>query len=245
MVANWKTVPNLPPNLTSLGNTFNAVFPRRDHSSDGAWGDAAHKLSPSGHNLDDTPGSKPETEDSDNIPELRAIDVDSDLNGGDDYMAAVINRIVNSPDRNRLYYIIFQRRICGTWTGWQWVPYNGSNAHDKHAHFSGDPNSDSNGSAWESITKFGDDMDQQVRNYLRDGKRDAFPGTAETHQQGERRLYIEDFADDVARARASAVETKLRAEIDSLKKTVASLGTPTKTATPAEIVDELLRRIPR
>ena len=159
MVSRWETVPNLPPNLESLGNAFQKVFPNRDQASDGAWGDAAHKLSPSGHNLDDTPGSLSETNDPDNIPELRAIDVDSDLRKSGVTMQMVCDKIIATPaDRNRLYYIIYNRRIAGTHTGWKWVAYTGSSPHTEHAHFSGDPGADENGNRWVSIEEIGDDM---------------------------------------------------------------------------------------
>lgn len=181
MVSRWETVPNLPPNLESLGNTIQSVFPNRDQASDGAWGDAAHKLSPSGHNLDDTPGSLSETDDPDRIPELRAIDVDSDLRHSRLTMTDVVEAIRTSSDRNRLYYIIYRGRICGTWTGWAWTAYSGSNGHYEHAHFSGEPGSDENGSVWKSVTNLGDDMnlddkiggntgyaDRTVRDVLQD-----------------------------------------------------------------------------
>lgn len=158
MVSRWETVPNLPPNLESLGNTIQSVFPNRDQTSDGAWGDAAHKLSPSGHNLDDTPGSLSETDDADYLPELRAIDVDSDLRHPRITMTDVVEAIRKSGERNRLYYIIYRGRICGTWTGWEWVTYTGSNGHYEHAHFSGWPVSDEDSRVWQSIKNLGDDM---------------------------------------------------------------------------------------
>jgi hypothetical protein len=158
MALNWNSVPNLPPNLRALGMSFNALCPNRDSASDGAWGDPDHKLSPSGHNLDDTPGSLPESEDSDWKPELRAIDVDNDLRKPGVNMQALCDAIARSSDRNRLSYIIYNGRIIGQFNGWaKWTSYSGDNPHDKHAHFSGDPDYDETGTPFTSITQFGDD----------------------------------------------------------------------------------------
>lgn len=152
----WDKVPNLPPNLKAFGNSFNRRFPGRDGGSDGAWGDDDHKLSPSGHNLDDTVGSRPESEDSDSKPELRAIDVDADLRESGVTMQAVADAIIADPDvQRRMSYVIFNRRIAGAGTKWKWVAYNGDNDHTHHLHGSGKADADENGAPFSVIENFG------------------------------------------------------------------------------------------
>ncbi len=156
MPLNWNNVPQLTRALKQLGTDFNTRFPRRDSASDGAWGDAAHKLSPSGHNPDDTSGSLSESEDTDWVPEVRAIDVDSDLNDPAATMQKVIDAIIATPaDRNRLSYVIYNYRICGDFNGWVWAAYRGDNPHDHHAHFSGKPSQDDNNAPFTSVRQFG------------------------------------------------------------------------------------------
>jgi len=155
MALNWNTVPQLTPALKRLGTDFNTRFPRRDSASDGAWGDAAHKLSPSGHNPDDTAGSLSESEDADSLPEIRAIDVDADLGEPGVTMQQLVDRIVATPaDRARLSYVIFNYRICGDFNGWTWKAYRGDNPHDKHAHFSGKPSKDADNAPFTSVRDF-------------------------------------------------------------------------------------------
>lgn len=67
----------------------------------------------------------------------------------------------------------------------------------------------------------GDDVDAELRSYLRDGNRAAFPGTSETHQGGERRLWLEDFAEDIASQRASEAAEPLKREIAQLRQELA------------------------
>lgn len=110
-------------------------------------GDAAHKLSPSGHNEDDTPGSRPEREDADNIPEHRAIDA---MHGASFTPAEgdrVTHALVTDPaNRARLIYVIHRRTIWRA-PGWAADTYGGD-PHDDHVHASGHPNDDDNTAAW-------------------------------------------------------------------------------------------------
>lgn len=140
--------PILTPALSRLRADFDAIAPGRDHSSDGWIGDYAHQQGTSGHNPDDTAGSKSEYSDSDNIPEVRALDVDVDLNNGLT-METCVQHILKSPnDLKRLKYIIYNRRIWTKSSGWRQAPYSGPNPHDHHAHYSGDPAYDNDTSPW-------------------------------------------------------------------------------------------------
>jgi hypothetical protein len=110
---------------------------KRDTESDGSIGDVAHQSSRSGHNPDDTPGSLPEWDgDPDNTPEVRAIDVDSDLNIPGTNMQALVNHIVAKRPWT-LRYVIYNRKIAEAANDWKWRDYGGSDPHTGHAHFSG------------------------------------------------------------------------------------------------------------
>lgn len=140
--------------LGRLKSDFNTTFPNKDKSSDGTIGDTAHQAETSGHNPDDTSGSKSESTDADNIAEVRAIDVDNDLHATAN-MQDVINRMLQTPnDLKRLTYIIYNHQIWRKKNGWKKETYNGSSPHTEHAHFSGDPAFDEDSSAWTSVTSF-------------------------------------------------------------------------------------------
>lgn len=112
-------------------------------------GDAAHKRSPSGHNEDDTPGSKPEQEDPDSKPEHRAIDVMI----GKAFTVAeawdLVSALVTVPaNRARLLYVIFMRKIWRAKNGWREENYTGSDPHTNHPHVSGTWQDDENTAPW-------------------------------------------------------------------------------------------------
>jgi hypothetical protein len=132
-MADWILVPC----LVSLRSEFNALAPGRDKSSDGSIGDAAHAGSSSDHNPDET-GSTP-YEDADNINEVHAIDVDSDLRKSGWTMQRCVDIVVGrhrSGADDRLQNVIYNRRIASRSWGWTWRDYTGSSPHTEHAHFS-------------------------------------------------------------------------------------------------------------
>lgn len=139
-MADWVLIPS----LKELFAEFDRIAPSRDHASDGALGNAAHQLEVSDHNRDDTPGSKAAYNDHDGIPEVRAIDVDNNLNitveGYKDPMEGAVQFLLGrcrSGAEKRLEYIIYYRRIWTRSSGWVQKPYTGTSAHTEHAHFSG------------------------------------------------------------------------------------------------------------
>lgn len=147
--------PVLTQSLTVLFRNFDSAFPDRDHATDGWIGDAAHQQTTSGHNPDDTPGVKAEYSDADTKPEVRAIDVDKDLRYPGTTMQDVVDRILKtSNDTKRLMYIIYNRVIWSRSNNWNPRTYTGASPHTEHAHFSGDPVFDEDGSAW-SVAQMG------------------------------------------------------------------------------------------
>lgn len=127
--------------LMTVRTEFNLVFKIRDRRSDGSIGDQSHATGTSGHNPDRT--GRAEYKDGDAENEVRAIDVDRDLvpGSGIDWMERVVQYIVKRARAGGYVpfrYIIYKRRIWARSDGWKTRAYTGANAHDQHAHFSGD-----------------------------------------------------------------------------------------------------------
>lgn len=145
--------PRLTRALAALRDGFDQLSPGRDRATDGWVGNEEHQAHTSGHNPDDTAGSRAEYTDTDDVPEVRAIDVDADLRHPTVDMSAAVARILATPaDRRRLRYVIWQRRIASASSGWVWRPYDGDNPHTAHAHFSGNPDTDDDGQPWSVAT---------------------------------------------------------------------------------------------
>jgi hypothetical protein len=129
----------LVPCLVALRDEFNELYPGRDKSSDGWIGDTAHQASRSDHNPDSR-------------GLVHAIDVDRDLGGGGS-MLAYVNHLLGrcrSGAERRLTYIIYDGYIWSASYGWARRVYDGSNPHDKHAHFSADdvPSRENSTASW-------------------------------------------------------------------------------------------------
>lgn len=118
--------------LNRLVAEVNKLAPKRDKTSDGWIGDAAHASRDSDHN--------PWVKDARGIGVVRAQDIDHDPDGGCD--AARIADIVVSllgkhPALGSGAYVIFRSRIISTDRRSQgWRPYSGVNAHKQHVHIS-------------------------------------------------------------------------------------------------------------
>jgi hypothetical protein len=134
-MASWE----LTDGLQDLRAQVNEAFPGRDKASDGTIGDTAHQAETSSHNRDDTPGSKPEWDgDPDSTPEVRAWDMDSDLNAAPATAQQVVDHIRKlSGVSSVLRYMIYNRKIYRASNGWVPETYTGPSPHTEHIHFTG------------------------------------------------------------------------------------------------------------
>lgn len=159
---NWNNVSMLTPGMKNLGNQFNKRWPLRDGASDGAIGDYAHTQSHSGHNPDDTVHDNAEWDgDSDKTPEIRAIDVDNNLNDPTVSMQNVIDHMRKLPNLGSVIrYMIYNEKIYHVNNGFNPAKYDGPSPHKEHAHFSGawTNASDVNSSFDFKFDQLGDDM---------------------------------------------------------------------------------------
>lgn len=111
-------------------------------------GDTPHQSSPSDHNEDDTPGSKPEQTDADDNPEHRGIDVPTLGPMDMPTLHTLRGRLTDRPaNRARLKYVILEQTIWRRNGGWVPEVYDGE-YHD-HLHVSGYAPDDENGAGWD------------------------------------------------------------------------------------------------
>jgi hypothetical protein len=108
-------------------------------------GDLAHRMHPSGHNPDDTPGSKSEDSDADNIAEIRSGDYRLPLNASftAEELIQLLVKLCRQGKITWIKYIIYNGRIWSASTGWVTRKYTGSNKHDHHFHLSCKPDTKS------------------------------------------------------------------------------------------------------
>lgn len=104
----------------------NSAYPRRDHTSDGSIGDAAHQATSSDHN----PGGPA----SPSPGRVDAVDIDEDLTKPND--KASMYRIIDAFEKHpSAEYWIYEGQIAERTEGWDRNLYRGSNPHTHHAHF--------------------------------------------------------------------------------------------------------------
>lgn len=101
--------------LTNMRNEVDYVWPKRDRTSDGTIGDAAHASGSSDHNPD---------------PDGSVDAWDMDVDGVD------VWRVIDQFEKHEsAEYWIYNRQIAFKSEGWRRKNYTGSNDHTKHVHF--------------------------------------------------------------------------------------------------------------
>ena len=113
-----------------LLDEVDALYPKRDKTSDGTIGDTLHSSRLSQHNPDP-------------MGVVYAVDIDEDLYGvgpkkSDPFEAnLMVKRLVDLGKRDaRLWYIIFEGNIWSRTNDWVKRPYRGPNKHAHHVHVS-------------------------------------------------------------------------------------------------------------
>lgn len=129
----------LTKGLQNLINQVNTRWPDRDKSTDGTVGDANHASGTSGHNPDDSAFNNAEWDgDADDLSEVRAWDMDADLRDPGTTTQELVDHIRHLPGVGSvLRYIIFNRKIYRSATGFAPEAYTGPSPHTGHVHFSG------------------------------------------------------------------------------------------------------------
>jgi hypothetical protein len=132
----WTVVPN----LNELKDQLNSRFPNRDKTTDGTIGDLPHQESTSSHNPDLTGNA--EWKDGDAKDEVRARDVDKDLNDSHGVtMEQVVQRIIEKARAGKLpwlRYVVYNGRIWHKRDNYVTRIYTGSNQHTDHTHLNSD-----------------------------------------------------------------------------------------------------------
>ncbi|MFA5951483.1 MAG: peptidoglycan-binding domain-containing protein [Hyphomicrobium sp.] len=117
--------------LDKLRSQVNAAWPKRNKSSDGTIGDAAHASRSSDHN--------PWVKDG-KTGVVTGMDITNDPARGP--VSNDLAEALRASRDPRIKYIISNARICSGDAGpspWAWRPYSGTNAHRKHVHLSVKP----------------------------------------------------------------------------------------------------------
>ena len=128
---------SLAPCLRALFDEADRRWPNRSRISDGSIGDSAHAARASDHNPDAS-------------GDVLAGDLTDDkANGCDADLFAEHLRKSRDP---RVKYVICNGKVFRSYgsSAWQWTPYTGANAHEKHTHVSVLDTSDAkyDGSPW-------------------------------------------------------------------------------------------------
>lgn len=171
-----------------------ALWPNRSTVSDGICASQTHS------------GQNPN---SDHEPDSRglahAFDLTHDPAHGCDAhkQADEARKRAKAGQEPRLKYVISNRRIASAESNWEWVPYNGDNPHEHHAHFSIHTAHENDTSPWYQI---GGLTMAEVRAVLLAIRNQSRIQQEVTRNQGE--------------MTRDAVEAAARAVISSLRKTI-------------------------
>lgn len=113
----WRVARSLDVLLAEV----DAIAPNRSRVHDGSIGDESHQAGASDHNPN-------------GAGVVCARDITHDPKRGADMHK--VSEFLRIRRHRCLKYLIFDRRICGAWTGWRWQSYAGTNPHTVHMHVS-------------------------------------------------------------------------------------------------------------
>jgi hypothetical protein len=188
-------------------------------------GDTEHASGRSGHNPDDTvlpQGGTAELTDSDNDPEVRALDwmIGPHFTAAD--ARSLVAALRDPRSLVRLYYIIYNRRIYRR--DGSDSPYTASDPHTNHVHGSGWAGDDANGADWPAVLEIGQDMNTEQANQLAwtdarvEAMGEGYEGIASGRPGAGRPVWIVRQVKGIV-----VVLTAIRAEISAIKAGVAEL----------------------
>lgn len=201
-------------------------------------GDADHQESASDHNEDDTPGSKPEQTDADNLPEHRAVDVPRLGGITMTDLREMRRRLTDRPaNRARLRYVILEQTIWRKRNGWKPEDYSGD-FHD-HLHASVDVADDDNASPYDMggapvQPDEGDDDMKMIIGTLQ-GHATAWSGL-----RGVAPLQAHSHAESVAALVAAGAVTRTFKSAEALVEALGDYG-PEDGRTGAEAIRDVMR----
>lgn len=209
----------LTKGLTNLRNQVNNRWPNRDKTSDGTISDAAHKTHTSGHNSDDTKGSMPAWDgDPDNLPEVRAWDMDTDLRESGTNAQMLVDHLIRLDGLEKVIrYIIFNRKMYHSRDNFNPTDYTGTNPHTQHIHFEGawTQSADENTTFNYRLNEVGD-MSLTQTEVTEAVWGAEFGSEPNRETAGERLAHVDQLIDTVAtKADLTALEERLLAAIQN------------------------------
>ena len=121
----------LARSLIQLRSELDTLYPKRDRSSDGSIGDAAHASRASDHN--------PWVKDRHGQPIVTAVDIDRDI--APNFRSRDLAEWLRQRRDPRIKYVISNSQMYSSYSNnvrkaWEWGKYTGSNAHKEHMHIS-------------------------------------------------------------------------------------------------------------
>jgi len=121
----------LAKSLIQLRAELDTLYPKRDRSSDGSIGDAAHASRASDHN--------PWVKDHHGQPIVTAVDIDRDI--APNFRSRDLAEWLRLRRDPRIKYVISNAQMYSSYPNnarkaWEWGKYTGSNAHKEHMHIS-------------------------------------------------------------------------------------------------------------
>jgi hypothetical protein len=174
-------------------------------------GDDEHKTRVSGHNEDDTPGVRAEDQDSDSIPEHRALDI---MIAGpltrQDARNLAEDLVGDADNRARLLYVNFEKTQWARSNNWE-PRDNSKDPHMDHVHASGEADQDANTNAWNLPTFSGSTSSGEPEKLQIDGE--LGPKTI-TRWQQVMGTKADGVIDPERSSLVAAVQTKLKATVD-------------------------------